>query len=383
MKKLLYLCHSDWNWIKQRPQFLAEELSQVFKIICISPHFYRRTNLQKREYKSNSKIKFYEFYGIPKSKDHLLIKVISNFFRSVMTLIVACIEKPDVIYICYPDLFCRWMTMYKGMIIYDCMDDHIAMATNSVIANYIKAKEIEVSQKAHLIICSSENLSRKIVKQYKINNKKIRIVRNGYQTEDVTIVEETIEHDNVNVEKIGYIGTVSSWFDFDILKESLIKNPNIEYHLLGPVDKSIEKIDDKHFVFEGVIEHDNLYNMIKDYDALIMPFVVNNIIESVDPVKLYEYINFNKPIISVYYDEIKRFEPFVWFYRNIDEFNDSIKMIKNSDIKYTQKMRSDFLHDSSWSSRASDIIGFINFFLNSNKEDKSDCIDKQRGIRQL
>ena len=41
-----------------------------------------------------------------------------------------------------------------------------------------------------------------------------------------------------------------------------------------------------------------------------MPFVINEIINAVDPVKIYEYINFNKDIIMCYYDEVRRFNKY-------------------------------------------------------------------------
>ena len=44
-----------------------------------------------------------------------------------------------------------------------------------------------------------------------------------------------------------------------------------------------------------------------------MPFVVNDLIKSVDPVKLYEYLAFKVPVISVYYPEIKYFKNMLIF----------------------------------------------------------------------
>ena len=68
MSKILYLCHIDWNWIKQRPQFIAEKLVDKHEVICIFPHWYNRSKLQNRADKEESKIKFIEFYGLPKAK---------------------------------------------------------------------------------------------------------------------------------------------------------------------------------------------------------------------------------------------------------------------------------------------------------------------------
>ena len=66
-----------------------------------------------------------------------------------------------------------------------------------------------------------------------------------------------------------------------------------------------------------------------------MPFVVNDIILSVDPVKLYEYLNFNKNIISVHYPEIDRFSDFVNFYNSNKELISVIfKLMNDNSHKY-------------------------------------------------
>lgn len=48
MQKMIYLCPVDWRWIKQRPQFLAEELSKYFEIHAVYPYQNNRKGLQKK-----------------------------------------------------------------------------------------------------------------------------------------------------------------------------------------------------------------------------------------------------------------------------------------------------------------------------------------------
>ncbi len=56
-----------------------------------------------------------------------------------------------------------------------------------------------------------------------------------------------------------------------------------------------------------------------------MPFKLNDIVEAVDPVKLYEYINFNKDILTISYKEIERFSKFTYSYDGYDEFKSQLK----------------------------------------------------------
>ena len=106
-----------------------------------------------------------------------------------------------------------------------------------------------------------------------------------------------------------------------------------------------------------------------DYDAPIMQFLVNDIILSVDPVKLYEYINLGKCVISVKYPEIERFEPFVYFYQSREEYIDLIERLsKNGFIpKYTEKQRTQFLEENSWDARYKTIKSKVMGLTNGKK----------------
>lgn len=356
MKKVLYLTHIDWNWIKQRPQFIAERLSKICDLTCITPHWYNRKKLQVRKDKMDSRIKFIEFYGIPRAKKIVSIRKINNNIRGILTKYVAYKKNIDIIYVCHPELYSKWMENYKGLIIYDCMDDHCALVKEKSVKKMIEEKEKKLVSRADILLASSLNLKNNLIQKYKCESEKVFVVRNGF---DGKILENLPQKAKSKVFKIGYIGTVSSWFNFEILEESLKCFDDVEYHIIGPVQNEAKKIDNKKIIFEGVVEHHLLAKKINDYDALIMPFVVNDIVESVDPVKLYEYINFSKPIISVYYKEVERFKNFVWFYSNSNELNEIIRKIKLGEKKYTNDMRVKFLESSNWEERVNQIATIL------------------------
>ena len=114
----------------------------------------------------------------------------------------------------------------------------------------------------------------------------------------------------------------------------------------------------------GPVAHDDLYENVKDVDALIMPFVLNDLIMSVDPVKLYEYINFRKNIICVEYPEVKRFSEFVYFYKDYESYANAIKEAIVSDkIKFSIEKQNEFLELNTWKVRAKTIAKVINNVL--------------------
>ena len=138
---------------------------------------------------------------------------------------------------------------------------------------------------------------------------------------------------------------------------------NLEYHLIGPVHKECPKTHER-IVMEGIVEHNKLSDFVMDYDCLIMPFYVNDIVEWVDPVKLYEYIATGKCIISVKYQEIIRFNNYVYFYSNTTEYFDILRnLIRNGFVpKYNEQQQTDFLAENSWEKRFVELDAILNEF---------------------
>lgn len=100
----------------------------------------------------------------------------------------------------------------------------------------------------------------------------------------------------------GYVGVIESRVNFDLLREIAIKTPEIEYKLVGPVLDSnnhtldqLQKLNNVHFV--GPVSFEEIPSVINNFDVCIIPHVINNFTKSMSPLKFYEYLAANKPII--------------------------------------------------------------------------------------
>lgn len=355
MGKILYLMNVDWNWIKQRPQFLAEELSHMEKVVCITPQWYNRRGLQRRRVESGE-IVFRRFYGLPGAGKLLAVKRLNAVLRRWLTRLVCAFERPDVIYITYPDQYSPWMKRARARVLYDCMDNLSALSGSEAGRQLVESQERALLGAADIVLATSENIRRMLVERYGVRDEIITVVRNGYSG-TISHVEATEKREKPTLD-IGYVGTVSSWMDFDLLKRYADAHDDVVFHIVGPVRKDVKPPEHPRILMEGTVEHDQLWEKIRDYDALMMPFVVNEIIEAVDPVKLYEYINFNKPILCVRYREVERFEPFVHFYNGYEAFERAVEQARGP-LKYSAEARRAFLEQSTWRSRARTIVQII------------------------
>lgn len=333
----------DWYWIKQRPQILAEMLSKDYDVTVA---YYREVFVKQSLRSDRDELqKSFAIPAIPyRDKSRLAFRIQSLFFRKI----IKDIHKYDAVWIAHPLLYRYVPKSYQGQIVYDCMDNHEALCEDRWIRKKIENIEYKLVQRADIIFTSSMGLSRRIISMDK--NAQPELVRNGFVYNKIYAPEE--RKDSRGNYKIGYFGTISEWFDFSALITSLNFFPELEYHLWGPVSNT--KLPNyPGIIGEGVAEHSKLWSHVKTMDCLIMPFKITEAIKDVDPVKLYEYIDMGKPIISVYYKELKRFAPFVYFYHNSMELKEVLQRLIDNNFQpgYNEKQQREFLEKNSWKDR--------------------------------
>lgn len=343
---LLYTLSVPWSWIEQRPQILANLLADSFDITCVSPRSLikaiLRTDKEGHHFKGVSRA----YYCLPKQVNRGVVRVVNNAVNKHRCF--RDIDCFDCIWLSHPCQIDCVSSTYKGIVVYDCMDDHVAMAHGDEKANLLH-REKKLIDRADIIFVSSNYLMNKIC-----SNKTI-LVRNGYKQGNLHPVSKSLTQSTYT---IAYFGTVSKWFDFDAIKAVVRELKNIYFRIIGPAEV---KQEIEHVVYKSAVSHQELFDSVSDCSCLIMPFKVNDITNAVDPVKLYEYIAFGKCIISVKYPEVERFADYVYFYESTDELVALIADLENKGFppKYTERSRSSFLRENTWERRAETIVSTL------------------------
>lgn len=349
MKQILYISGINWNWIFQRPQILALELEKYYDVTVLYPKkiikFWKGQKHTKKVKHSRIVIEF------PLQDKIKPLKYISRFFFGKK---LRKAKQYDAVWFGYPKGFSMLPEDYTGTVIYDCMDNHSSMTHVTEKKKELQRDEIALFRRADYVFVSSL-----VLKEYAVryaDEQKVHLVRNGILDTTVYPVKNAFQK---KVYKLGYVGTIESWFDYEPLVYSLEQNEDIEYHLIGPCAAHMQNMD--RLFYDGVIEHGDLYPYIEDYDCMIMPFQVTETIKAVDPVKLYEYIGWGKCIISVYYPEIERFREFVYFYSTPSEYSGLLTELKHKGFppKYDEKRQKEFLHDNTWDIRGKQIYSVL------------------------
>lgn len=354
-KSILYVMNVDWDWPKQRPHFLAEGLSQSNKVLVAYPFSWRRGKLVIN---SRKKVKLIPFFRFPFGGRSSAIAAVNTLLWKLFFFLVLRLNKFDYIWISSPEMFRAIPRGVAPKVIYDCMDDFLEFEMNKY--HYLERLALEkklIKASAH-IFCSSRKLKEVLVER-------------GAQRDQCTIVYNAFDASSFSPNKglkfikptnciaVGYIGTISSWLDFDAIVSAAQEVPSLNFYIVGPIELD-HKFLPKHerIFFLGPMQHENIKIFSDQCDILIMPFINNELVLSVDPVKLYEYIYFDKPILSIYYAGLDRFVGFVDFYKDKYELILKLKNYcsnKTHKRHYSSEDREIFLKSNSWACRLNSI----------------------------
>jgi glycosyltransferase involved in cell wall biosynthesis len=281
----------------------------------------------------------------------------------------------DYLWLTHPTPFARIQDIVpdRVKVVYDCMDDALAFPTEMSDAGFRDTtflRERELVERSDAIIVSSEHLRLRLTSRYGADGK-IRVVNNALHPEEGSRlpsdkparlparIEGMFKKDCFN---ICYLGTIAPWVDFDLILESLDRFQEVRYIFFGPCEAPLPLHD--RIVHGGSVEHDLVFDIMDRADALVMPFRVDELVLSVNPVKLYEYSYRSTPSIAVKFDETVMFQDFVYLYDTREKYFDLMRRLVSGDLplKGSLQERQRFAADNSWETRVSAISDIFRKF---------------------
>jgi glycosyltransferase involved in cell wall biosynthesis len=174
---------------------------------------------------------------------------------------------------------------------------------------------------------------------------------------------QAIPDDIVRVPRpiIGFYGFISEdWIDFDLLNEMAAQHPEWSIVLIGRTKLDLAAVmqhDNIHFL--GVRPFDQLPDYNRAFDVAIIPFVINELTESSNPLKLFEYLASGLPVVSVDIPEVARYSESVNVAHDHREFIRMTEQALTDNRQEDRYRRSDLVRNETWQNRLemlSDII---------------------------
>ncbi|AEF95426.1 glycosyltransferase [Desulfotomaculum nigrificans CO-1-SRB] len=218
-----------------------------------------------------------------------LFKLIERFALNASTMVA--IGKPSVLA----------LEMLKNMngipFLYDAMDNFPAFYSGiSRLAMASREKSI-VQQVTHLFVSSTA-----LQKRWCAVCGNVQLVRNGL---DVNVMPDPRFQVNKRSRKVlGYVGTIGLWFDWDWVIALARARPNDTVRLIGPVFVPPSGQVPSNIELLPPLEHAAALQAMLDFDVGLIPFKLNDLTASVDPIKYYEYRALGLPVVSTAFGEM-------------------------------------------------------------------------------
>lgn len=163
-----------------------------------------------------------------------------------------------------------------------------------------------------LAVCSISEIYQK---KFTIPDEKFYIISNGVDTSLFKKVESSIRKDfNLDYDfTLGYVGALREWVDLTPVYQSLKNLSATKLIIVGQEGLFRENqelvkeydVQDK-VIFTGHIQYKHLPEYIAAMDVCLIPFKNNNTSHNSIPLKLFEYMACEKPVISSRLDGVQQ-----------------------------------------------------------------------------
>jgi len=250
-------------------------------------------------------------------------------------------------------------------ILYEYIDD-LHEDLTSISNELIERHKYALSNENIKVVATAEHLYNKAL-QYRKDN--ILLSTNGVVYEDFHITKKLSVPDKIkdlvkeNKPIIGYYGALAKWFDYELIERLATKMKNVNILLIGiDYDDSLARYNYfksfKNVYYIGPVNYKELVNYGYYCSVLTIPFVINEITLSTSPVKVFEYMSMEKPIVTTDLPECRKYES-VMISKNHQEFIDNVKkaLTLSNDKKYKELLRRDALNNT-WDKKVEEILNF-------------------------
>ncbi|MEW6661083.1 MAG: glycosyltransferase [Bacillota bacterium] len=121
---------------------------------------------------------------------------------------------------------------------------------------------------------------------------------------------------------LGYVGVIQERVDTGLLGYLATQMPHATIVLVGPVQEAIRQALARYpnIRFLGLRHYLKVPGYIKRFDVCLLPHFVNSLTESMDPIKLYEYLALGKPVVATRVAGAKRLQELIYLAQTPKEF---------------------------------------------------------------
>lgn len=369
-RDIICFSSNDWSDIPSSKLHIMRYLGRNNRVLYIETLGIRSPHLSKRDFgRAIQKLKLFKrgmvsaennvqvwsplaipFHGLPGSAWLNARLVTAGLRRNVSRLGM----RNPILWSYLPNAIPIISRLGWSPVVYHCIDDYGEFTDAPKEA--FERMERAMLARADLTVVSSK----KLFEKRKPHARRIRYIPHGVNLrefqEALKLHVPLPDIDSIPGPIAGFIGRIADWIDLDLVARCARQMSDWSFVLVGPSNVDLESyraIPNIHFL--GRRDHKLIPHYIQRFNVSLMPFGESSLVDSVNPLKMYEYLAVGRPVVTVRMPEVEAFARVVTIAPR-SEFAEAIRRASEQDSPEARQARVDAMATRSWDRIAEEIL---------------------------
>lgn len=244
----------------------------------------------------------------------------------------------------------QWMTLY------DVIDDWEEFSQKGQAVWYDRKAEIRLTNLVDINIATAVRLREKL-QPYIRTSSPFLLIGNGVDAGRLHFEEQLAEYNFCKGDlQIGYFGHLTAaWFDWDLVCSMAQLRPNWTFHLIGyGAPKGLHLPGN--VLLYGKKGPEELAFYAAYWNVAIIPFINCELTLSVNPIKIYEYLQLHLPVVASNMPEVNGF-PYTQIAIGSQRFIEAIE--RAATMKVDTETIQQFVQQNTWTKKCEALLDAI------------------------